>query len=79
MSSPQLKAALAKTLEIEPDQIMDYAPLGGGKYNVILFNFMKFVDVVPTIEEEPPEEQKPPARKRRTTTKKSSSGSRTTT
>jgi len=72
MPSKDLRPSLAKTLDIRPDQILDYAPSGDGLYTVIMVNFMKFVKVKPAPEEpaEEPSATKKISRSKRTTTQK---------
>ena len=43
----ELKSQLANTLEVAPDEIMEYGQTPDGSYNVILFSFQKFTGVQP--------------------------------
>lgn len=74
MSQQQIKENLARTLGINAGDILDFSPIGGGCYNVITFNYQKFVGIEPTEPEPEPKPEKKPAAKRtrarKTTTKK---------
>lgn len=67
--SDQVKKNIAKAMDIDEGQIMDFKKQENGTYTVLLFSYQKFTGVVPA---EPPKQKSTP-KKRSSTAKKQTS------
>ena len=55
----ELKSQLANSLNVAPDEIMEFGQAPDGSYNVILFSFQKFTGVQPKDDNPISEELRP--------------------